>query len=135
VNGRLFPGVVVAAGFVMCATAWWNAGGENRLEDQTGAIWLGVAGLAVAVLGEGAWLRSDRRALSAYRGRLLQRANGLDHAVVPAAVAAGEELVAVDGMQRYHRAGCPIARLNPGTPAARSAHESSGRRPCGICQP
>jgi hypothetical protein len=135
VNGRLFPGVVVAAGFVMCATAWWNAGGENRLEDQTGAIWLGVAGLAVAVLGEAAWLRSDRRALSAYRGRLLQRAGGLGHAVVPAFAAAGEELVAVDGMQRYHRAGCPIARLNPGTAAPRATHESSGRQPCGICQP
>lgn len=134
-NGRLLPGVVVGAGFVMCATAWWNAGGENRLEDQTGAIWLGVAGLALAVLGEGAWLRSDRRALSAYRGRLLQRADGLDDAVVPVSVAAGEDLVAVDGMQRYHRAGCPIARLNPGTPAARSVHESSGRQRCGICQP
>ena len=135
-RSRLLSGVVVAAGFVMCATAWWNAGGENRLEDQTGAIWLGVAGLALAVLGEAAWLRSDRRALSAHRGRLLQRAAGLEHAAVaPAGAAAGEDLVAVDGMQRYHRAGCPIAKLNPGTAASRATHESAGRQPCGICRP
>ena len=134
-RSRLVPGVVVAAGFVMCAVAWWNAGGENRLDDQTGAIWLGVAGLAVAVLGEAVWLRADRRALLQYRGRLLQHAAGLEDVVIPAGATAGEDLVAVDGMQRYHRTGCPIARLSPGTAASRAEHESFGRQPCGICRP
>jgi hypothetical protein len=127
---------MVAAGFAMCAMAWWNAGGENRLEDQTGSIWLGVAGLAVAVAGEAIWLRADKKALAAYRGRLLHSASGLEGtAAVASGPGEGIELVAAEGMQRYHRPGCPIAVMNPGTPAPRAAHESSGRRPCGICQP
>lgn len=131
---RPVPAAAVIAGFVMCAMAWWNAGGENRLEEQTGAIWLGVAGLAVTVLGEAAWLRAGRRALARYRERLLDDAAALTSAVGDEPTT-GDELLGMEGMQRYHRAGCPVLTSNPGEPADRARHEAAGRQPCGICRP
>jgi hypothetical protein len=132
---RLIAGVAVGA--AVFTIAWVGASGHAELKDQTGWLAVGVTGFFLAVAGQGLWIVRGRRALAARAARVM----GEVAALAPASAGATrparvvEQLVAADGMRRYHRPECPIASGRGWSPLPRPAHESAGRTPCGICQP
>jgi len=131
---RLIGFVVVGA--VGCAVAWTGASAHAELSDQKGWIALGVTALAVAVAGQWLWLRQGRRAVAAHATRVLGEAAALAPAGSPAApvmASEADQLVAADGLNRFHRPDCPIAAGRGWSPLPRRAHEAAGRTACGIC--
>lgn len=126
---------VVAAGGVLCVVAWAGAAERVQLDDQTGWVSLAVAGLVVAVAGQAGWLLHGRRAVGRYRNQLLWHGSWVVQHPTPSAITSSGELVAGEGMRRYHRPDCPIARGRGWASGRRSAHESADRTPCGICRP
>jgi hypothetical protein len=97
------------------------------------------------------WILSGRRALGERRAALLARmaaaapADRPDLARPtagdePGLLAAGLDVtedfpVAVAGLSRYHRPGCPLTAGRAAERAALLTHVQAGRRPCGICTP
>ena len=134
---RLIAGVGVGA--VVFTVAWVGASGHAELKDQTGWLAVGVAGFFLAVAAQWLWIARGRRALSAHAARVMGEVAALAPvagAAVPTRPAAAvEQLVAADGMRRYHRPECPIALGRGWSPLSRPAHESAGRTACGICRP
>jgi hypothetical protein len=93
-------------------------------------------------MAEVAWLLDGHRAVVELRTAVLPHPQTVAPGVAVAAElaplggSAPEPLVALDGMRRYHRPGCPLlAGKATTTAASRSGHERAGRRPCGVCEP
>ena len=128
----------VATGAVGCAVAWTGVSAHAELGDQTGWIALGVAAFGVAVVGQSLWLRQGRRAVAAHAARVLGGAAALAPAGprgAPVTASATEQLVAAEGLRRFHRSECPIAAGHGWSPLPRRTHEAAGRIACGICKP
>jgi hypothetical protein len=129
--------VIVGLGGLVCGLAWNATATRSRLDDQTGFVALGVAGLLVAAAAQVIWLRSGRRAVAAHSLRTQASVAALlrDAIAVPAPPGVSASLVAAEGMRHFHRPECPIATGRPWPPESRRTHEAAGRTPCGICRP
>ena len=138
-NGELVSLIAgVAVGAAVFTVAWIGASGHAELDDQKGWLVVGVFGFFLALAAQGLWIVRGRRAVATHAARVMGDVASLTTTpagAVARPVQALEQLVAADGMRRYHRADCPIARGRGWSPLPRPAHESAGRTPCGICQP
>jgi hypothetical protein len=123
----------VASGSLVCAVAWAMMANRASFSSQTPIASLGIVGLIIAFYGQTTWLLSGRRAIGersqGLLGHLVTR-HGSDAARPESAV-----LVAGDGLRRYHRTDCLLARGQAWPAAPRERHHRAGRVPCGVCRP
>ena len=99
---------------------------------------LSISGVIVAGFGNGLWLLRGREAVTWARLRVLSPGRGLEHPVAPAPTPSGNghgALVALRGLDRFHRAGCALVAGRQADVAARSAHLRAGRIACEVCEP
>lgn len=128
--GLLAGGVVAAA---MLLGAWIGAAAEADVESQVGYGVLAVGAVVVLFAAAIGWLVTGRRAVGLRRRHLL----GADRTRpgAPQSSRSEADLVAVDGLRRYHRPSCPLVRERASRAAPRVEHETAGRAPCGVCVP
>jgi hypothetical protein len=130
-----------AVGLILAIAGWYNAAGSDRPRTQLTWIEVGVAGFAIAAVGDGMWVLRGRRALATAArelfgpdlAELLPQPPGAVDAPVDAAA-----LLSAPGTIRYHRPGCILLRGHQAEAMdlrSRAAHERSGRRACEVCQP
>jgi hypothetical protein len=136
-NGELVRVIAgVAVGAAVFTVAWVGASGHAELDDQKGWLAVGVFGFFLAVAAQGLWIVRGRRAVAGHAARVMGDVAALTPALETTRPASAvEQLVAADGMRRYHRPDCPIAQGRGWSPLPRPAHESAGRTACGICRP
>ncbi len=137
-SARWWVAQMVVAGVVIAAA--WAAGGRGSVQGQI--PWLNVAVLAavVSAVANGLWIVSARRAFGARRRLVLGALDvtvhdGLDANPSPAGTPGEESPVAVPGLQRYHRPGCPLVAGRTLVAATGPDHDAAGRVPCGWCTP
>ena len=131
-----------AVGLILAIAGWYNAAGSDRPRTQLTWIEVGVAGFAIAAVGDGMWVLRGRRALAAAARDLFgpDLTELLPHArreAVDEAVDA-DALLSAPGTIRYHRPSCVLLRGHLAAALdlrSRAAHERSGRRACEVCQP
>ena len=138
-------GVTSGVGGIVIAVAWYVAAGEASFSQQVGPIDAALAGLLIAGVGNLAWLLRGRRALGERRRLLLPdivpaatvtKVVGEHEAALASEAGGDQTFVAGEGMERYHRPGCALATgRDDWTAMTRAAHETVGRRPCGVCRP
>jgi hypothetical protein len=96
-----------------------------------------VLAAAAAVGGSIAWLAAGRRAVRARRltviGVFDQR--GFLRSAGARREPATDDVVAVSGTTRYHRADCVLVRGKVAGPVARRGDAADGLRPCEMCRP
>jgi hypothetical protein len=127
--------VVLGAGALLLAVAWFGAATKKTVEGQVGYGVAGVVGVCVMFAGGILWLMAGRRSVGLRVRRLLgEPPRSRESVLAPVAPAAGG-LVAGDGVRHYHRTTCPMARGRTWAVSERDDHERAGRRPCGICRP
>ncbi|MGH9000874.1 MAG: hypothetical protein ACRDY7_15950 [Acidimicrobiia bacterium] len=133
-----------AVGLAVVLIAWILASGEVLADHQMPAVYLGIAGTALAGAAGAGFLRRGRLALTARRAVVSDHLRARGRAVFPpvevdvrsaTAPGTGAVLVSSDLMTRYHRAGCPLVVGKPTINGSGEAHTAAGRRPCGVCQP
>jgi hypothetical protein len=135
--------ITVGIGGIVVAVCWYVCAGDASFGQQIGPANVAVAGLLVAGVGNATWLLKGRRALGERRRALLPDFTApvtrrrISEAPAEADAPAHLEVyMAGDGMERYHRAGCPLAAGRVGwTTMTREQHEDAGRVPCGVCRP
>jgi len=134
---RVLLAVVLAVGVAGLAAGYVGTSGTLRVSHQV--VWVDVAAAALLVSGAGVvlFLTAGRRAVGRRRVRLFGDVLSGEAAARPATPAgSAAELVSAPTMTRYHRGDCSFvdgkAGLVSGTAAA---HESIGRKPCGVCRP
>jgi hypothetical protein len=126
------------AGIVVGATsaALWLASGRRAVGERQEAALAALAALGFPAGGIGRKTSEPARALP-------EPAEDATAAEAPAPPRAepgarrrgGATLVASARMTRYHRPDCPLVVGKPAVAMTRQAHERSGRRPCGVCEP
>ena len=133
--------VTASLGGVAIAACWYVAAGDATFAQQIGPTNVAVAGLLLSGVGNAAWLLKGRRMLGERRRALLPDVPVPTTAVAEQGEADRGEVkrtlyVAGEGMERYHRSGCPLAAGRGGwTSMTAERHEAAGRRPCGVCMP
>jgi len=131
-----------AVGLILAIAGWYNAAGSDQPRTQLTWIEVGVAGFAIATVGNGMWVLRGRRALGTAARELF--GPDLSELLPPARTVATitptepDVLVSAPGTIRYHRPECVLLRGHVHSALdrrARSAHERTGRRACEVCQP
>lgn len=124
----------VAIGVAMLGLAWYGASGELTLRAQAPWLVLAIAGTAVAVASQVAWVLRLRRAV---RARIAGVSRRLPIVGSPISIGTGGRLVSVrDAATRlYHRADCALVAGRPATPATVEEHRRQRRIPCEVCEP
>lgn len=121
-----------AVGLALITFSWLAASAQVVVRDQI--RWMNVAllGVAIAGLANGRWYTRGRLSVGARRRRFVVcLGEGFEN---PAASDAGEPVfVALPGMRRFHRPGCPLVTGKATRSASVEAHSAAGRRPCGVC--
>lgn len=125
---------IQAVAFLLLAVAWWQVSGTGRLESQVNWLVLGIVALCVSLAACLGRLYAGRRRIALRRARLA-RAVEAKFGAGTVELAARAELVATADMTRFHRADCQLVRGKDARIASRTAHESAGRTPCGVCGP
>lgn len=131
-----------AVGLILIVVGWYNSAGSDQPGSQLRWIEVGVAGFAVATIGNGMWVLRGRRAVGAAARQLFGSDLPAVLPSVPGALAVApagfDVLLAAPGTIRYHR---PVCTLLSGHPLdsldshPRGAHERIGRRACEVCRP
>jgi len=119
------------AGLVLLALGWYQASGQVTVRGQLTWLNVGLAGLGVGGVANGAWLLRGRQAVGMARSALL-----LDRGdASPPPQGPDETPVTGPGMTRFHRAACPLAAGKVVSPAPRAEHVRRGLAPCEVCDP
>lgn len=129
--GARLTGIAVGIGIVLSFLGWLAASDRPTVEDQAGPVSLGIAGAALVLATQAAWLFGGRRAIVRRRRSLI----GLAARVRDSAPtrARSTVLVAVEGLRLYHRSDCLLApsdAVQVLDPASSGAWEA-----CGVCGP
>jgi hypothetical protein len=139
VGQLLFWVTASSVGLLVLLVSWWLVGGQVRIGPQIPWLNAGMAGLAVAAVGNVLWLLQGRRAVAertrAVVGRLSDRPPPRRRTVAPARRAADGGFVATEAMTHYHRPDCLLVAGRSARPQARAEHVAAGRTPCGACRP
>jgi hypothetical protein len=122
--------VRLGAGSAVVIAAWFAAAGKADPADQIPFAALSVLGGLLGMYGVFAWVARGRR-LVGQRARYLLGAAPATEVDVSSA----ETLVAGRDHTWFHRADCKLASSRNWPAAARSVHETAGRRPCPACKP
>lgn len=131
-----------AIGLILVVLGWYNANGSDQPSTQLRWMELGVAGVAIATVGNGLWVLRGRRMVGATARHLFgSELPALLPEVRPAPGLAAADpgvLLAAPGTIRYHRTACVLLSGHPrdGLDShPRDAHERTGRRACEVCRP
>jgi hypothetical protein len=130
-----------ALGLILVVLGWYRAGNSDRPSTQLRWIELGVAGFAIATIGNGLWVLRGRRVVGSAARRLFgsELPRLLPSSVAAAAAPAeADVLLSAPGTARYHRPVCILLRGHPLDLLdlhPRDAHERTGRRACEVCEP
>ena len=124
---------VGGVGAVLCAVAWWMASGDRTFREQLSLATVSIVGVVLIVAAETAWVLRGR----ANVGRRIRALLGAAPvATVDEPVVADDgALVAGQGLRRYHRPDCALARGHDWPATGWDEHRRAGRQPCGICRP
>ena len=135
--------LTLASGFGLIIT-WYGVSGRGVFQDQIPWLSAGIVILMVSLFGQGTLIVRGRRALGERRSQLL--ADSLASVeIAPRAMTGGsldtrsfaisdiERVVVVDGLNLFHRAGCPMLSGRATTTLTRHAARAAGLDPCGIC--
>jgi hypothetical protein len=124
-------------GVTLVLAGWLQVRNENVYADQATGINMAIAGVVVAGAAALPMLLAGRRSVGVRRLALLGDLRGMP--VRASARATGDStsqnLVAGEGLRRFHRAGCTLAQGRNWSAASRGEHERAGRVACGVCQP
>jgi len=124
-------------GVTLVLAGWLLVRNESVYADQAAGINMAIAGVVIAGAAAIPMLLTGRRAVGVRRLALLG-----DLRVMPVRASAGaigdstwQNLVAGEGLHRFHRAGCTLAQGRNWSAASREQHERAGRVACGVCRP
>lgn len=129
--------VLTAAAALTLILTWYSVSGDYTFDQQKRALNLAVATVIVANVACAALMIVGRRAV-AHRRRLVLADLPRQRPAEPmagTAEAGSTALVAGEGLNRYHRAGCQLVHGRDWATAAREIHAKEGRKPCGVCRP
>lgn len=129
--------VISVVGLLLVLVAWWLSANQETLASQVGWAALATAGFAVVAYANVSWVLHARFSIIQRRERLLPTARPETLPVTTAehTDAGDEPLVGGVGLERYHRASCPLARHKAWPALDRSTALTERRRPCGVCSP
>jgi len=124
-------------GVALLVLGWAQVRSESVYADQVPGINMAVAGVIAAGAGAISMLLAGRRAVAVRRLAVIGDLRGMP--VRASAGASGDStsqnLVAGEGLRRFHRAGCTMAQGRNWSAASRPEHERAGRVACGVCRP
>jgi hypothetical protein len=115
-------------GHVIWAVGWWMAAQREGFDERIPAVEVAVLGLLVVIFADVSWLLRARFSLMTRRHALLPDATDEPAMAVGGPVSA---VVGGPGLDRYHRADCPLAD-GKGWPVLPPS-ERDVRRPCQVC--
>ncbi|MCW2616088.1 MAG: hypothetical protein JWN08_3082 [Frankiales bacterium] len=131
---------VTAVGVLVMFSAWYTVAGKSDWIDQRLGMGVGIAALVLVSFASLTLLVAGRRVIGMRRIELLgdlplQRGPAQVVAQVITAGPSSDELVAGQGLLRFHRSDCVMAGGKGYQPADRATHAAAGRMACGVCQP
>jgi hypothetical protein len=121
-------------GLAAWIVAWWSAAHKASFNDQIPWATVAVAGFILVAYADVTWLLRARNAIVQRREALLPADPPSLATVVPLAVASGS-VVGGPGLDRFHRADCPLAAGKGWPTIDVDAARGEGRRACGVCAP
>jgi hypothetical protein len=136
VDGLINAAVVQLVAVALIGSGWYVAEHTAEASRAVLATNIAVGGLIVALAGNIAFLLSGLRTVGRLRRELvadLAQPAELDVPVREPAPADG--LVAAEGMTRYHRPDCLLARRKVVVVRELAEHLDAGLSPCGVCRP
>lgn len=124
-------------GVALLVAGWVLVSNESVYADQVAGINMAIAGVLVAGAGAIPMLLAGRRAVGVRRLAVLGDLRGMPVRASGRTThdATSRNLVAGEGLRRFHRAGCTLAQVRNWSAASRSEHEQAGRVACGVCRP
>jgi hypothetical protein len=124
-------------GVTLVLAGWLQVRNESVYADQATGINMAIAGVIAAGGAALPMLLTGRRAVGVRRLALLGDLRGMPVRASARATgdATSQNLVAGEGLRRFHRAGCTLAQGRNWSAASREEHERAGRVACGVCQP
>ncbi|GAA0617651.1 hypothetical protein GCM10009547_19910 [Sporichthya brevicatena] len=130
--------LLVGAGLVVVAVAWWIVSREAAWSEQTDAMGLAVIGAMVAAYGVTSWLLRARAVCTARRNAMFAVLGDVGPGRTAAPIVVIDEgpaefVVAHPEQGRYHRPDCALAAGTnwPTVPRV----ELADRQACGVCTP
>lgn len=121
-------------GVTLLGLGWYEASGKLTLRAQAPWLTLAIAGTALVVAAQIAWVLRLRHAVSA---RIARVTDALPIVPRTFSVATADRLfsVAASDARLFHRAGCALTVGRPLTAASAEEHLRHGRIPCEVCEP
>lgn len=135
---RLVVSNAVGLGLIFAGS--WQAFGTDSVRSALAWLDLSISGVIVAGFANGLWFLRGREAVTLARLRVLSPGPGLTYTypVDEGLRSSGNghgALVAVPGLDRFHRAECGLVTGKQAEVAARAAHLRLGRIACEVCEP
>jgi hypothetical protein len=120
----------------MLVVGWSAVSARADFVDQLPWAVVGLVGLLVAFCAQAVFVLRVRRVVAVrLRSRFGHGVKAARHDR-PGLVQAGDvDLVAGEGLRRYHRSDCALAREQRWPEKAEAAHRAAGLLPCGVCRP
>jgi hypothetical protein len=124
-------------GVTLVVAGWLQVRSESVYADQAVGINMAIAGVIFAGAAAFPMLLAGRRAVGVRRLTVLGDLRGMPvrASARSAGDATSQNLVAGEGLRRFHRAGCTLAQGRNWSAASRQEHERAGHVACGVCQP
>lgn len=124
---------LLGTSLVALAVAWWGVSGTVDLGRAITWLDVSVLALVAAGLANSRWLLQGRRAVAARCRDELPDPAELGQRPALSTPSQGELRVAVLGMTRHHRRGCPAVAGKTVREMSVGEHERAGRGACGLC--
>lgn len=125
---QLWTGSILSTALIVAA--WIGAARQADVERQVVWAAAGVAGVLVLYGTAIGWLIRARRAAGVRRRQLLGSGPGRGVGL-PGLVT--DDLIAVEGLRRYHRPTCALISGRATVAATASSHQAAGRQACQVC--